>query len=194
MVSRLIRSILGHLDTTVKLKISLSTRPELTTASSVSSQLSRFGEVDESSIVISMKPPKKTPTKPPKNATALVPFKQIGDAFAAVCASGRSDRGLAGVEVSWAEGKEPPILGWLRKQGKLEPPKSRSDSATESYRENVVNGAEGHAKDLLESLRQKPPVDSSFSSFPDTFVSIFLSLWNLFLESDITCHLAVICT
>ena len=62
---------------------------------------------------------KPSPPKKPKRATALVPFKQIGDAFAAVCASERADRGLKDVEITWAEGKEPELIGWLKKMGKL---------------------------------------------------------------------------
>lgn len=129
--------------------------------------------MDESSVVISLKPPKKAPTRPQKNGTALVPFKQIGDAFAVVCASGRADRGLAGVKVSWAEGKEPPILGWLKKQGKLDPaPKTQSKTKTEDDQAHSGD-ARDHAKDLFEGLSQKPASASfsSFSSFPDSFVS-----------------------
>ncbi|KAH8107320.1 DnaJ domain-containing protein [Phellopilus nigrolimitatus] len=94
---------LGQLDTTMKLKYSLSSHPGLITASALSSLLSQFGEIDTSSII----------------GTALVPFKQIGGAFSAACASGRKEYGLEGVEVTWAGRKEPPILEWLKKQGKL---------------------------------------------------------------------------
>ena len=150
----------------------MAAQPGLTTPPSISSLLAQFGEVDESSVVLSLKPPKKAPTKPPKNGTALVPFKQIGDAFAAVCASGRADRGLEGVEISWAEGKEPPILGWLKRQGKLDSvPKPQSISRSECG--NGAIGAKDRTKELFESLCEKPAT-SPFSSFPDSFVSYLL--------------------
>jgi DnaJ family protein C protein 17 len=66
-----------------------------------------------------MKPPKKAPQKPPKTATALIPFTAVGAAFAAVSASNRTERGLDGIEVSWAGGSEPPLIGWLKKKGML---------------------------------------------------------------------------
>jgi DnaJ homolog subfamily C member 17 len=162
-------TISGTLDTTVKLKYTLIAHPELTSPSDCASVLARFGEVDESSIVLSLKPPKKAPTKPPKNGTALVPFKQIGDAFAAICASGRADRGLDGIEISWAGGKEPPILGWLKKQGKLDPAPTLLD-ATVNRAESPPQGKE-HTKGLFETLSDEPVGSfSSFSSFPETFV------------------------
>jgi len=51
---------------------------------------SRFRPTDESSIVLSLSLKSKTPSKAsksPKTGSALVPFKQIRNAFAAVCAS-----------------------------------------------------------------------------------------------------------
>jgi DnaJ family protein C protein 17 len=117
--------------------------------------LAAFGATDTESIVISSKAPKKSPDKPPKHATALVPFKQIGDAFAAVCASGRADKGMEGIEVSWVGGKEPDILVWLKKMGKLaaQPPPPASSS-------------QGTAQ-----LPQTAPTASAspFSSFPASF-------------------------
>jgi DnaJ homolog subfamily C member 17 len=120
----------GTHDTTVRLKYTLTTHPTLTTPAALSAFLSSFGETDTSAIVLSLKPkaqkkaaqnpPKPTADRPLKYGTALVPFKKIGDAFNAVCASGNEERGLGGVDVAWVEGKEPPILGWLRKLGKLE--------------------------------------------------------------------------
>ena len=56
------------------------------------------------------KAPKKNPGKPPKFATALVPFVTIGDAFALVCAAGMESRGLKEVEVTWASGQEPSVV------------------------------------------------------------------------------------
>ncbi|THH16469.1 hypothetical protein EW146_g4174 [Bondarzewia mesenterica] len=109
----------GDLDTTVRLKYPLAKHSDLTTADALASFLSSFGDVDKSSIILSMKPPKNAPTKPPKRAIALVQFLRIGDAFAAVCASGKREKGMEDVEISWAGGKEPPVLDWLRKKGKL---------------------------------------------------------------------------
>lgn len=111
------------LDTTVRVKFAIKAHPELTEPSAIASLLSQFGPSDSDLIVVSVRGSKKASAgaedKKAKYGTALVPFKQIGDAFAAVCASGRQDRGLDGVEVSWVGGKEPQILGWLKKMGKL---------------------------------------------------------------------------
>ena len=111
------------LDTTVRVKFAIKAHPELTEPSAVASLLSQFGPSDTDLIVVSVRGSKKassgTEDKNAKYGTALVPFKQIGDAFAAVCASGKQERGLNGVEVSWVGGKEPQILGWLKKMGKL---------------------------------------------------------------------------
>lgn len=124
--------------------------------------LLQFGVVEGSDIVISLKP---SPPKKPKRGTALVPFKQIGDAFAAVCSSGSAARGLQDVEVTWAEGKEPELIGWLKRMGKL--------------------GGEGKAKPPTPAATAEPDPQSHdaemasqdtsstpFSSFPSTFVSV----------------------
>ncbi|RDX53789.1 DnaJ-domain-containing protein [Lentinus brumalis] len=129
----------GLLDTTVRVKFTLSAHPTLAEASSLGALLTPFGPLDDTSIVLSLKP---APPKKPKRVTALVPFKQIGGAFAAVCASGRADSGLGDIEVAWAEGKEPELIGWLKKMGQL--------------------GGEGAAAG-------KPASDTAFSSFPSTF-------------------------
>ena len=59
-----------------------------------------------------------------KLGTALVPFKRIGDAFAAVCASEIKERGLEGVQITWAgnSGEEPELIAWLKRRGKLGAP------------------------------------------------------------------------
>ncbi|GJJ14934.1 hypothetical protein Clacol_009204 [Clathrus columnatus] len=111
---------LGSLDTTIRIKYSLIKYPDLVTPSSLKSLLARFGPVDESSIVLFMKPPKKAPTKPPKFASALVPFEKIGDAHAAVCSSGLESKGLKDIEISWAGGKEPEILETLKQKRSVE--------------------------------------------------------------------------
>ncbi|KAF7356778.1 J domain-containing protein [Mycena venus] len=150
---------LDPLDTTIRLKYRLSAHPSLTTPTALAALLAPFGAIDTESIVISSKAPKKSPDKPPKHATALVPFKQIGDAFAAVCASGRADRGMDGIEAGWVGGKEPDILVWLKKMGKLsaQPPPPASRPSPNSS---------GPAQ-----LPQTAPTASAspFSSFPTSF-------------------------
>lgn len=148
---------LGTLDTTVRLKYQVAAHPELTTPSALSTLLSPFGSVDDSAIVISLKP---SPPKKPKRVTALVAFKQIGGAFAAVCSSGRSENGLTSIEVDWAEGKEPELIGWLVKMGKLTPPSSLSTQSPPS-----VNQRQDAPSSTAAA--SAPP----FSSFPSTFVS-----------------------
>ncbi|KAF9500633.1 DnaJ-domain-containing protein [Pleurotus eryngii] len=144
---------LGDFDTTVRIKFSIAAHPDLTTPASLVSFLSPFGAVDDSSVVLSIKPPKKAPTKPPKYGTALVPFKRIGDAFAAVCASGKVERGLKGVDIRWVDEKEPPILVWLKKMGKLgaEPASSSGDGV----------------KATLPQHQSKADPSTFASSFPD---------------------------
>lgn len=114
---------------------------------------------DTATVVFSMKSSKKAPSKPPKYATALAPFTSIGAAFAAVEASGRADRGLEGVEVSWAGGPEPPLIGWLKKKGML-------------GSGEVKTSAKG--KPLPPTSASTSSVDGgdSFSSFPTSFVSL----------------------
>ncbi|KZT19941.1 DnaJ-domain-containing protein [Neolentinus lepideus HHB14362 ss-1] len=162
---------LGSLDTTVKLKYPLSKHPTLTTPDALSALLSPFGPTDAASVVLSMKPSKKHPDKPPKFATALVPFKQIGDAFGAVCASGRKERGLGDVEVTWAEGREPEILGWLKKMGKLggagdkKGQTERSDSSA-PVADNIANAANPQER---PAASPSAPFSTFPSSFPDSF-------------------------
>jgi DnaJ family protein C protein 17 len=150
------------LDTTIRLKYKVSAHPNLITPAALSVLLAPFGAIDTDSIVISSKAPKKSPDKPPKHATALVPFKQIGDAFAAVCASGRADRGMDGIEAGWVGGKEPEILIWLKKMGKLaaQPPPPASPPP--------------HSTPGTAQLSQTAPTaaagSSPFSSFPASFV------------------------
>ncbi|QRV75955.1 DnaJ domain protein [Ceratobasidium sp. AG-Ba] len=108
---------IGPLDTTVRLKYKLATHPSLTTTEAIAAQLAVFGPVDTGAIVLSIKQNKKQPEKPPKFATALVPFEKAGDAYACYCSAGKEERGLNGVEIGWAAGDEPEIVRWLRKQG-----------------------------------------------------------------------------
>jgi DnaJ family protein C protein 17 len=83
----------GALDTTIR---PLNNHPTVTTPASLKSLLSPFGPTDEA---LTPQAPNKHPDKPAKYATAIVPFNKIGDAFAAVCASGREERGLKGMKL-----------------------------------------------------------------------------------------------
>jgi DnaJ family protein C protein 17 len=109
----------GPLDTTVRVRFALAAHPTLATPAAVATLLGQFGAVDAALVVLASKPPKKAPGKPPTHATAVVPFKAVGAAFAAVGASGLAARGLAGVDVSWAAKDEPPLIAWLKRMGQL---------------------------------------------------------------------------
>ncbi|KAG8919980.1 hypothetical protein FRC02_001243 [Tulasnella sp. 418] len=115
----LIHVIVGPLDNTVRIKWTPANFPELKTSPSLTPLFSQFGTMDTASIVISIKPNKKNPSKPPKSASAMIPFIDVQDAFSAVMASGRKDRGLQGIEVTWAAGQEPEFVQWLRSKGRL---------------------------------------------------------------------------
>lgn len=169
--------MLDPLDTTVRVKYTLKAHPTLITPSSIAKLLSPFGATDTDSIVLSLKAPKKALDKPPKYGTALVPFKQIGDAFAAVCASGKPERGLDGVEVGWVGGKEPQILGWLKKMGKLAtppPPPSTGDGRDASKN--------GDTKARLPQAQTRAD-SSSFSSFPSSFPSSLVRVPSVSFEA-----------
>ncbi|KZV59924.1 DnaJ-domain-containing protein [Peniophora sp. CONT] len=163
---------LGELDTTVRVKYALADHPDLTTPVALAAFLAeRFGETDSSSIVLTMKAPKKAPQKPPKHAVALVPFRRIGDAHAAVCAAGVESRGMAGVEVTWApSGSEPPILGWLRRMGKLGTAGAEAEDETGS---STPNTDASMAEKVLP--QHSAPASGTFSSFPSTFSDISTS-------------------
>ena len=126
--SREIHYDTGPLDTTVRVKYSATALPHLTTPESLAALLEPFGDIDKDSIVLSIKTKtlkkKKTPSNETRLGTALVPFKRIGDAFAAVCASDIRERGLEGVQVTWAgnSGEEPELIAWLKRHGKLGAP------------------------------------------------------------------------
>ncbi|KAF5310618.1 hypothetical protein D9619_007973 [Psilocybe cf. subviscida] len=166
------------LDTTVRIKYPFKTHPTLTTPEAVAAFLTRFGGIDESSIVVSSSIKSKAADgaagkeKKAKTGTALVPFRQIGDAFAAVCASEREELGMAGVKISWVGGKEPAVLGWLRRTGKLETPSTNTRSA--SARSPSPGKTDGIKAGLAQN---KPSANSStpFASFPSTFPDILPS-------------------
>ncbi|KAF9036495.1 DnaJ-domain-containing protein [Hymenopellis radicata] len=118
---------------------SLCCRTKRHNRSLLSALFGPFGPTDTETIVLSLKPSKKAPNKGPKTGTALVPFKRIGDAFAVVCASGRPERGLNGVDIAWVGGKEPAIIGWLKSTGRLssqpltEPPQSQQTDTPTTF-------------------------------------------------------------
>jgi DnaJ family protein C protein 17 len=155
------------LDTTIRLKYMLKAHPTLTTPESIAKLMSSFGQTDTDSIVLSLKSPKKSLDKPPRYGTALVPFKQIGDAFAAVCASGNRERGLDGIDIGWVGGKEPPILVWLKKMGKL----GTSPTPPSATAKTSDNG-NGHTSTGLPQM-QTTVDPSAYASFPSSFVRPF---------------------
>lgn len=130
--------------------------------------LAQFGRTDEALTILSVKPAKSSKSK--DRATAVVPFHKIGDAFAAVCASGRAERGLDGVEISWAgeKGKEPEILGWLRKRGELG---TTEISGVELGLTSPLPTASSTSAETPQSKIRDPGM-STYSSFPSSFVRL----------------------
>lgn len=165
----------GLLDTTVRVKYTLSAHPTLTDASSIGTLLTPLGSLDKSTIVLSLKP---APPKKPKRGTALVPFKQIGGAFAAVCASGRAESGLKDIEIDWAEGKEPELIGWLKKMGHLGGAPGKDGANKANYAPPPASEDYNTSTSTSTSVpsAQLPPSDLAFSSFPSTFVCVRSSL------------------
>ena len=104
-------------DLAVRVKFTTTLRPDLSTPTALVALLRPFGALDEDSVLLSIKPPKKHPTKPPKFATAVVTFQKIQGAFGAVGASGQTARGLENVDIAWAKGVEPEVVRRLRSQG-----------------------------------------------------------------------------
>jgi len=68
--------IAGALDTTIRLKYTLTNHPTLTTPSSLKSLLSPFGPTDEALTFLSLKPPKKFPDN--QRSTPLPSFRSTG--------------------------------------------------------------------------------------------------------------------
>jgi DnaJ family protein C protein 17 len=79
---------LGDLDTTIRVKYSLSSHSMLSTAPALAAHLRRYGEIDDEAVVMSQKvrKPKKSKgqTVGETIMTALVPFNQLGAAFGVV--------------------------------------------------------------------------------------------------------------
>jgi len=153
---------LGDLDTTIRVKYPLSSYSVLSTASALAAHLQRYGEIDDGAVVMSqkVKKPKKSKGQAEGETlvTALVPFNQLGAAFAVVSSAALlKERGM---DVAWAGGSEPPILSWLRERGEL-----RGSTAQRANSPQTKTAPEG----------------STFSSFPSSFVShgsvtLFLSV------------------
>ncbi|KAG2111945.1 uncharacterized protein F5147DRAFT_684913, partial [Suillus discolor] len=143
----------SDLDTTVRIKYALSSYPALSTASALTTHLRRYGEIDEGTAVMSQKTKKSKKSKGLVDGemivTALVSFNQLGAAFAVVSsAESLKERGM---DVAWAGGSEPPILGWLRKRGALG----------------------GPAANRAEPFPTKPtPEGTTFGSFPSSFSDV----------------------
>ena len=165
------------MDTTVKIKWTFLSRPSITTREDVAALLRPFGAVESSEIVLSLKPPLP---KKPKRGTALIPFKQIGDAFAAVCSTGSVACGLKDIDVSWAEGKEPDLIGWLKKMGKL------GGEARVTFPTPTPHLAEPSALDTLHVRNSEAPGVQASSTFPSTFVSVISYMWRR--------HLTIVCS
>ena len=132
---------------------------------SLSALLAPFGPVDDASIALLLKP---APPKKPKRVVALVPFKQIGGAFAAVCASGRKESGLDAIEVGWAEGKEPELIGWLKKMGQLGG-QTKTTHTTDGGGD-LPRTTPGEQKSVSGMSEASSPSNRDFSSFPYAFL------------------------
>jgi DnaJ homolog subfamily C member 17 len=171
----------GEHDTTVRLKYPLAKYPHLTTTDALHTFMtSTFGPVDKDTIVLSIKPPKKAASaaqqqhkhRPPKYATAAVPFKTVADAHAAVCASGRADRGLEEFEIGWMAGREPAVWSWsermmLRsKEAEVKRPAPPPVTVTPARGVDTAKSERG-------GRTSSPGTGSQFSSFPSSFVRGF---------------------
>ncbi|KAG2046056.1 DnaJ-domain-containing protein [Suillus hirtellus] len=140
----------SDLDTTIRIKYALSSYPALSTASALTAYLRQYGEIDEGTVVMSQKAKKSKKSKGLVDGevivTALVPFNQLGAAFAVV--SSAESLKERGIDVAWAGGSEPPILGWLRERGELA----------------------GPAANRAQPLPTKPTSEgTTFGSFPSSF-------------------------
>jgi DnaJ homolog subfamily C member 17 len=170
----------GEYDTTVRLKYPLAKYPHLTTTDALHTFMtSTFGPVDKDTIVLSIKPPKKAASasaavaqhkhRPPKHATAAVPFKTVADAHAAVCASGRADRGLEEFEIGWMAGCEPAVWSWSeRMMLRSKEVEERPAPPVTVTPARGVGDRDGRTSDGQSS----PGTGSQFSSFPSSFVRI----------------------
>ena len=191
--SHYVHHFTGEHDTTVRLKYPLAKYPHLTTTDALHAFMATFGPVDKDSIVLSMKPPKKAAHKPPKHATAAVPFKTVADAHAAVCASGRADRGLEDFEIGWVGGCEPAVWSWSERMLRLKgerreaagEPKSKDAGVPTVTPAGVGVGARGGLPQTSDG-QSSPGAGSQFSSFPSSFVRISISPGSVELADFLT--------
>jgi DnaJ family protein C protein 17 len=144
---------------------------------------STFGPVDKDGIVLSIKPPKKAEHKPPKYATAAVRFGKIADAHAAVCASGRADRGLDHFDIKWVGGTEPAVWSWSERMLKLKEVRKASGEEKDGVRGVPTSSLPGTGGGLSQAGGQSA-VESKFASFPSSFARILYS--SLFLQIPLT--------
>lgn len=164
----------GEHDTTVRLRYPLAQYSHLTTVDALHALMtSKFGPVDKDGIVLSMKPSKKAEHKPPKYATAAVRFGKIADAHAAVCASGRADRGLEHFDIKWVGGTEPAVWSWSERMLKLK--EGRKPSGGEKGGGVPTSSFAGSTNDGLSQAGGQSAAGSQFSSFPSSFARILYS-------------------
>lgn len=160
---------LGEHDTTVRLRYPLAQYSHLTTVDALHAFMtSTFGPVDKDGIVLSIKPPKKAEHKPPKYATAAVRFGKIADAHAAVCASGRADRGLDHFDIKWVGGTEPAVWSWSERMLKLKEVRKASGEEKDGVRGVPTSSLPGTGGGLSQAGGQSA-VESNFASFPSSF-------------------------
>lgn len=165
------------LDLTVRLKFQLKDHPTLTTPAAIADFCATFGAVDPSEIVFSLKSGKKkgstttTTTAKPKSGVALVPFRRIGDAYAAVCASKDKQERVKGVNIEWVRGEEPGLLGWLRRKGQLPDP-SKEAAKNAEVEEDAGRPGPTFVAGEDETAASR---SSGWSSFPSSFPSFVSS-------------------
>jgi len=131
----------NKLDTTVCLRYTLTSHPSLDSVSSLANHLksNRFSNFDERTMVLkkAAKGKKnKASSNPIMNATALIPFNTVGDAFAIVCAGGNERRGLKGIQITWASGIEPAVVASLKQQAAPREETPMNGSKTFSFSTN----------------------------------------------------------
>lgn len=145
---------------------------------------STFGPVDKDDIVLSMKPPKKAEHKPPKHATAVVRFGKIADAHAAVCASGRADRGLEHFDIKWVGGTEPAVWSWSERMLKLEEGRKASGEDKDGVGGGVSTSSLADTNGGLSQADGQSTIGFKFSSFPSSFARILYS--SFFCKNPLT--------
>jgi DnaJ homolog subfamily C member 17 len=106
-------------DAPVRIKYTLTKRPDLSSREVLLAVLKPFGPIDESCVMFTLKTPKDKPNAPSKFATAIVVFEKVEDAFGAVGAAGQESRGMKNVDILWAKGEEPERIKALRERGLL---------------------------------------------------------------------------